>query len=118
MKIPCATPSFTQSQQSVQSDNVTCHQDAGETPPWLLPLIERLDRIEVSLALSVEKESYTVEEVAERLERAQWTVRRWCSLGQVAAKKIRGKGRTGEWRIPHTELVRLQNEGPAPVGTH
>jgi hypothetical protein len=34
------------------------------------------------------------------------------------AYKVHGKGRTGEWRIPHQELVRLQNEGPLSEGSY
>jgi transposase len=79
-------------------------------------LPERLDRIEKSLALSVEKETYNTEEVAQRVGRAEWTVRQWCNKGQVpGAKKVHGRGRQGEWRIPHEELVRLQNDGPLPI---
>ena len=46
------------------------------------------------------------------------SIRQWCNKGQVmGARKVRGKGRTGEWRIAHDELVRLQNEGPLPLKT-
>lgn len=77
-------------------------------------IVQRLHRMEERQALSVVKESYTVEEAAERLERAEWTVRQWCNKGQAKATKIRGRGRKGEWRISHDELVPLQNEGPLP----
>jgi hypothetical protein len=80
-------------------------------------IVQCLERLEEQLSLSVVKESYTTEEVAERLGRAEWTVRQWCNKKQVTgAKKVRGKGRSGEWRIPHEELLRLQSEGPLPVG--
>jgi hypothetical protein len=83
--------------------------------PLLTGLMESLERLEDRLAVSVVKECYTTEEVAQRVGRSEWTVRQWCNKGQVkGAKKVRGKGRTGEWRIPHDELVRLQNEGPLP----
>ena len=83
---------------------------------FLEQLPERIDRIEKSLALSVVKETYTTEEVAERLSRSEWTVRQWCNKGQVhGARKVHGRGRQGEWRIPHEELVRLQNEGLLPI---
>lgn len=73
----------------------------------------RLDRLERRLDLNVEKETYTTEQAAERLNRSEWTVRQWCNQGQVkGARKVHGRGRQGEWRIPHEELVRLQNEGP------
>jgi transposase len=81
-------------------------------------LAQRLDRIEQRLAVSVVKETYTTAEAAQRVGRSEWTVRQWCNQGQVeGAKKVHGKGRTGEWRIPHDEVVRLQNEGPLPSGT-
>jgi hypothetical protein len=89
----------------------------------LQAILERLDRIEQRLAIAVEKEVYTTEEVAERLTALKrkvtpWTVRQWCNLGQVpGAKKVRGQGRNGEWRIPHEALLRLQNEGPLPAPT-
>jgi hypothetical protein len=77
-----------------------------------------LDRIEERLANSTVKETYTTEEVAERLGKSEWTVRQWCNKGQVeGAKKVRGRGRSGEWRIPHGEMVRLQNDGPLPPRT-
>jgi ribosomal protein L16 Arg81 hydroxylase len=82
-------------------------------------LINRYAQLEKRFNLSVEKESYTVEQAGERLNRKPWTVRQWCNKGQVkGAYKVHGKGRTGEWRIPHEELVRLQNEGPLPEGKH
>jgi predicted transcriptional regulator len=79
-------------------------------------ILQRMQRIEKFFGASVVKEAYTTEEVAERLGRSEWTVRQWCNHGQVTgAKKVHGRGRQGEWRIPHEELVRLQNEGPLPI---
>jgi hypothetical protein len=75
---------------------------------------EQLDRVERRVGLGVVKETYTTEEVAERISRSEWTVRQWCNKGQVRGRKVRGRGRQGEWRIPHDELVRVQNEGPLP----
>src|SRR5262245_55011717 len=77
----------------------------------------RLDELRMRLDLSVVKETYSTKEVAERLDRKPWTVRDWCNHGQAKAAKKPGKGRTDKWRIPHDELIRLQNEGPMPVGT-
>jgi excisionase family DNA binding protein len=79
-------------------------------------LHERLDRIERAQSRSVVKEAYTTEEASEHLGRTSWTVRQWCNKGQVRAVKVHGKGRQGEWRIPHDELARIQAEGPSPVG--
>jgi hypothetical protein len=62
------------------------------------------------------KESYSTEEVAKKLGKRPWTVRQWCNLGQVpGAKHTAGRGKSGEWRIPHEVLVKLQNEGPTPL---
>jgi DNA-directed RNA polymerase specialized sigma24 family protein len=78
---------------------------------------ERLERLERQLQLSAEKESYTTEEAAERLDKSEWTVRQWCNRGQAQGRKVPGGGRQGEWRIGHAEVVRLQGEGPSPKGT-
>jgi len=34
----------------------------------------------------------------------------------VRASKVPGKGRKGEWRVSHAELLRLQGEGPLHNG--
>jgi transposase len=82
-------------------------------------ILDRLERLEQRVGESVIKEGYSTDEVAERLRRRPFTVRGWCRLGQVrGAKKVKGKGRTGEWRIPHEELSRLEADGPAPIGTY
>src|SRR5262245_10457580 len=87
-----------------------------EMPPWGRLLLDMMGRIENRLAISVQKETYTISEAAKRLGKSDWTVRQWCNKGQVeGAKKIHGQGRTGEWRIPHDSLLRLQNEGPGPL---
>lgn len=83
-------------------------------------VLERLDRIEASLAVLLErhtvKEFYTVEEFAKIVARAEYTCREWCRLGRIAARKLsHGRGNEGEWRIPHEELVRYQKEGLLPL---
>jgi hypothetical protein len=62
------------------------------------------------------KESYTTDEVGEKLGRSEWTVRQWANKGQIEAKKIPGRG-DGEWRVSHVELLRIQSDGPMPPGT-
>jgi hypothetical protein len=78
---------------------------------------EQLDRMEKAQALSVVKEGYTVAEVAERVDRDEWTVRQWCNKGKVRARKVSGRGQDGEWRIPHEEVRRIEAEGPCREGT-
>jgi transposase len=83
-------------------------------------LLERLDRIEI-LLLEIHqdrqtKEWYSTAEVAEKVGRAEFTVREWCRNGRVRAEKERhGRGRALEWRISHEELQRILNHGPLPL---
>lgn len=84
-------------------------------------LIERLERIEAKLELLVgkpkAKDWYTTDEAGALLGRAAWTVRQWCRLGRVHAKKrVCGRGLSSEWIIAHEELCRIQNEGLLPIG--
>jgi excisionase family DNA binding protein len=78
---------------------------------------EQLSRIEKRISSSVEKAAYTTQEAAEQLNLKKWTVMQWCNKGQARAKKVHGRGRQGEWRISHEELIRLQSEGPMPPCT-
>jgi hypothetical protein len=80
---------------------------------------ERLDRIEAMLRTLIDqrlvKDYYTTTEVAEILNRAEWTVREWCRLGRVNAdKRPCGRGTSQEWIISHAELQRIRNEGLLP----
>jgi hypothetical protein len=82
-------------------------------------LNRRLDRIESALAeLLLQrkvKEWYSTAEVAEILDRADYTVREWCRQGRIRAKKKPcGRGKEGEWLVSHDELTRLKNEGLLP----
>lgn len=82
---------------------------------------ERLERIEQLLDELLQqrmvKEVYSTGEVAKLLDRAEWTVRNWCRMGRVMAEKIGfGRGKSEEWRISHSELLRIQNEGLLPIG--
>lgn len=80
---------------------------------------EKLDRIEtllIGLANKTEKDYYSTVEVAELLERAEFTVREWCRLGRVWAEKRKsGRGTAREWMISKEEVVRIQNEGLLPL---
>jgi len=84
-------------------------------------VIRRLDRIESALAdLRLQrtvKEWYSTAEVAEILNRADYTVREWCRQGRIRAKKKPcGRGKGGEWLVSHEDLTRLKNEGLLPPG--
>jgi transposase len=81
---------------------------------------ERLERIEAMLAVLVGRqqvrESYSVEEFARIVGRAEFTVREWCRHGRIHAhKKESGRGAYAAWAISHAELLRFQREGLLPV---
>ena len=83
-------------------------------------LLERLERIETILLElqqeKLQKEWYSTAEVAEKVGRAEFTVREWCRNGRVhAEKEPYGRGRAMEWRISHQELQRILNHGPLPL---
>ena len=85
-------------------------------------LQERLGRIESLLERLVQqrtvKDWYTIAEAAEILHKAEFTVREWCRLDRVRARKRAcGRGRAREWMIAHDELLRIQNEGLLPQPT-
>src|SRR5438105_830439 len=82
-------------------------------------LLERLNRIEVLLESLVQqkiaKEWYSTGEVAEVLDKAEYTVREWCRMGQIAAKKApNGRG----WLISHDVLLALRNRRPPIRNRH
>jgi hypothetical protein len=64
-------------------------------------LTRRLDRIESALKELVRqrmvKEWYSTAEVAEMVQRTEYTVREWCRQGRIHAKKKPcGRGKGGE----------------------
>ncbi|QEG01546.1 Helix-turn-helix domain protein [Stieleria maiorica] len=80
----------------------------------------RLERIERLLESLIEqkrtKEYYSTAEVAQILNRAEFTVREWCRHGRVwAEKRGTGRGLSKEWMISREELERIENEGLLPI---
>ena len=79
-------------------------------------VLARLERIEAALDLLVRqrrfKEWYSTSEVAQLLDKAEFTVREWCRQGRIhAEKKGSGRGKHPAWVISHVELQRIQKEG-------
>jgi DNA-directed RNA polymerase specialized sigma24 family protein len=86
-------------------------------------LAECLAKMREDLALLVQqrtvKDWYTTAEVAKFLGKAEFTVREWCRLRRVEARKRAcGRGPTQGWIISHEELVRIQNDGLRPRPKH
>lgn len=86
-------------------------------PEWpalalLRGINDKLDRL---LARETVRESYTVPEFAAVIDRAEFTVREWCRLGRINARKLNhGRGPHCGWTIPHSEIARYQAEGLLP----
>ena len=85
----------------------------------LTSLDERLKRIEATIATpsasSVQREWYSVGEAAELLNKAAFTVREWCRLDRINARKRHaGRGNSTEWMISQTEIERILNHGLLP----
>jgi hypothetical protein len=79
-------------------------------------MIERLARIEKAvsrlLIQNCDKEWYTIAEIANEVGKQKFTVREWCRLGRMEAKKrATGRGLSQEWMVSHAELQRYRNEG-------
>jgi hypothetical protein len=87
---------------------------------FLKELLDRLAKIEAALALLVQqrtvKDWYDTSEVAALLGKSEFTVREWCRLGRVVArKKQSGRGAFPAWTISREELQRIQREGLLPL---
>jgi transposase len=80
-------------------------------------ILERLDRIEkLLLDQKTIKDWYSTTEVADILDKSEYTVREWCRQGRVrASKRPCGRGKSKEWVVSHEELTRLRNEGLLPT---
>ncbi len=83
-------------------------------------VLDRLDRIEAVLRSLAEqrasKDWYSVDEAAAILGKARYTVREWCRLGRIQARKHdHARGPHPEWVIAHGELARVQAEGLRPL---
>ena len=88
--------------------------------PALAEILARLDRIEHLLAgglpAPISRDFYSTAEAAELLGKAEFTVREWCRLGRIVARKrTSGRGDFGEWMVSAREIHRYRNEGLLPI---
>lgn len=85
-------------------------------------IVARLERIETKLdklvVRDVAKDWYSTADAATRLAKSEYTVREWCRCGQCRADKRKCyRGGKRQWMLPHEELLRLESDGPSPIGT-
>lgn len=83
-------------------------------------LLETLSRIEAKLdailGQPVVKDYYTTAEVAQIVRKVPFTIRKWCLRGRIRAEKRPcGRGRSKEWMVSHSELLRLRSTGLLPI---
>ncbi len=81
---------------------------------------EKLDHIVAMLAVIAGqqqvKEWLSTSEFAMQVGRAEFTVRQWCRLGRIVARrKASGRGKHCAYAISREELQRYQREGLLPV---
>lgn len=73
---------------------------------------------ELLLDKTTRKEFYSPAEVAEIVGKKPLTVREWCRLKRINARKRPiGRGDTDEWEISHEEIERYKNHGLLPIPT-
>jgi excisionase family DNA binding protein len=80
--------------------------------PLLRSMALAIDDIRGQLAAK-RKEFFTVEETANLVGRAAYTVRTWISEKQITAIRVQGTGPKGRLLIPRAEIERLVCSGRA-----
>ena len=73
---------------------------------------EILDRLEELREPAPSRETYSPTEAAEILGKRPYTVREWCRLRRIKAKKRAcGRGGAAAWEITADEIERIRNHG-------
>ncbi len=83
-------------------------------------ILEKLHQLEALLVILVQKQTvkdyYDVDELAQLMGKAPFTVREWCRLGRIhAEKRNSGRGLYPAWVVSKEELLRVQRFGLLPL---
>ena len=83
-------------------------------------ILDRLDELnEQFLMPATVRDCYSPIEAAVLLGKRPFTVREWCRLGRIKAKKQPcGRGASDSWEIFQDEIERIRNHGLLPVPKH
>lgn len=80
---------------------------------------EQSQLLKALLEREMVKEFYTVDQFANLVSKAPFTVREWARLGRVRGEKRKsGRGAHSEWVFAHGEYVRYQRDGLLPLRCH
>jgi hypothetical protein len=99
--------------EAMDASATRSQSSAVAKPDWIISLEAQVTEVlslakkQAKLTQSASKNFYTVAEVEGLTVYKEWTIRDACNKGRIKAKK----GDDGRWRVPHDELVRLQEEG-------
>jgi hypothetical protein len=75
-----------------------------------------IDAISTLVGRQAIKDYYEVDEFAELVKKAPFTVREWCRHGRIRAeKRLSGRGAHPGWAISHAELERYRRQGLLPI---
>jgi hypothetical protein len=99
---------------SLVDEVITGHREIFEQ---LDSVIEKVDDVREELGQNkTTKEWYSPKEVAQLFGKAPFTVREWCRLGRIIARKRpTGRGDADEWEISNDEVERYRNHGLLPI---
>jgi hypothetical protein len=79
-------------------------------------IIDALGELKKRSQVATTKESYSPSEAATLLDKRPYTVREWCRLGRIRAKKRPcGRGVAPEWEILQEEIERIKSHGLLPM---
>ena len=89
----------------------------------IFDMAQRIEMMEIALDMLIRQRNvqswYSTKQIAQLLEKSEFTVREWCRLGRVhAEKRPSGRGKSQEWMISHDEFERIKSEGLLPLAKH